>query len=189
MTVIAKFTSAQNAGDLNVVVVGWFMAGTVVSVTDTSGNLYTLAGGVTYSATNENEQIYYKCGIAGAAAAVNNVTATFATNGQDPAIRILEYSGIQTSGCFDSVGGGTSSTGTAMDGSVTTSHAHDLIVGATFQLNAATAADATFRNRGNDSFGNLAEDKEVQTTGTYHATATENTSGAWVLEVAAFKGS
>src|SRR5690348_13168042 len=42
------FTKAQTAGDLNVVVVGWETpTATVTSVTDSNGNVYTLAVGPT----------------------------------------------------------------------------------------------------------------------------------------------
>ena len=47
-SVAVTYTAAQSAGDLNVVVVGWNDASTTVSsVTDTSGNTYTLAVGPT----------------------------------------------------------------------------------------------------------------------------------------------
>ena len=47
-SVAVTYTAAQSAGDLNVVVVGWNDATTTVSsVTDTSGNTYTLAVGPT----------------------------------------------------------------------------------------------------------------------------------------------
>ena len=47
-TVTLPYTSAQTAGDLNVVVVGWNdTTAKVSSVTDTSGNTYTLAVGPT----------------------------------------------------------------------------------------------------------------------------------------------
>ena len=47
-SVAVTYTAAQSAGDLNVVVVGWNDASTTVSsVTDTSGNTYSLAVGPT----------------------------------------------------------------------------------------------------------------------------------------------
>ena len=47
-SVAVQFTSAQTAGDLNVVVVGWNdSTSSVSSVTDTKGNVYQLAIGPT----------------------------------------------------------------------------------------------------------------------------------------------
>ena len=47
-SVTVTYKAAQGAGDLNVVVVGWNdSTATVTSVTDTKGNVYTLAVGST----------------------------------------------------------------------------------------------------------------------------------------------
>ena len=73
-SVAVTYTAAQSAGDLNVVVVGWNDASTTVSsVTDTSGNTYTLAVGPTRG-TNLSQSIYYAKNIASAAANGNTVT-------------------------------------------------------------------------------------------------------------------
>ena len=41
----ATFSAAQNAGDFNLVVVNWDGSQQITSVTDTSGNTYSLLGG------------------------------------------------------------------------------------------------------------------------------------------------
>ena len=182
-----KFVQAQLAGDLNVVVVGWFMAGTVTSVVDTSGNLYAIATGPASSGP-ESQTIYYKCGIAGAAANANTVVVTFAGATQQPDVHVIEYSGTRAGACLDRAVSATGS-GTAMSvGSLATTHAHDLLVAATFQVNQATTGDPSYTSRGIDNFGDLVEDREVGATGTYQALATQNTSGAWVMQLAAFEG-
>ena len=90
-TVSVKFTSAQAAGDLNVVVVGWNNSTSVVStVTDTKGNVYTPAVGPTVVSGALSQSIYYAKNIAAAAAGANSVTVTFATAAAYPDIRILE---------------------------------------------------------------------------------------------------
>ena len=76
--------------------------------------------------------IYYAQNIAAAAAGANTVTVTFNTTVKYPDVRIVEYSGISTSGPLD-VAVGASGTGTSVSsGSVTTSNANDLLVGADY---------------------------------------------------------
>src|SRR5580658_7162744 len=67
------YTSAQNAGDLNIVVVGWYPGAgvSVSSVTDSKGNKYILAVGPTASSGNATESIYYAKSIAAATAGAN----------------------------------------------------------------------------------------------------------------------
>lgn len=173
----------QLAGDLTVIVVGWYPSNNTPVITDTAGNTYAVAVGPT-NTNNEYQTIYYLCGIP--AAASNTVTVTFATAIQ-PDVHVLEYTGIQATSCLDTVGSATGG-GTAMDVSTTTTHARDLLVASTFQLNQVSTADPAYTNRGINSFGDLVEDRVVTAAGTYHATATENTSGAWLMQLVSFKG-
>src|SRR5271167_2770009 len=80
-TVNVTFSASQAAGDLNVVVVGWFDTTAVVStVTDNSGNTYTRAVGpstISGSVWPISQSIYYAKNIAPAAAGANSVTVTF----------------------------------------------------------------------------------------------------------------
>ena len=74
-TVPVIYTSAQTAGDLNVVVVGWNdTTVTVSSVTDSEGNVYTRAVGPTVLSGQLSQAIYYAKNILGAAANTNTVT-------------------------------------------------------------------------------------------------------------------
>src|SRR5579875_2242897 len=93
-SVTVTYTAAQAAGDLNVVAVGWNdTTATVSSITDKSGNTYTLAVGPTVRSGFGTQSIYYAKNIAAAAAGANTVTVTFSTAAVYPDIRILEYSG------------------------------------------------------------------------------------------------
>ena len=84
---------------------------------------------------------------------------------------------------------GTTGIGTAMSvGPLLTTHAHDLLVASTFQLNQASAGDPGYTSRGINNFGDLVEDLEVNATGNYTALATQNSAGAWVMQLAAFEG-
>src|SRR5206468_120725 len=59
-TVNVTYAKAQNAGDLNVVIVGWNdTASTVSAITDSAGNAYTLAAGPTVLSGFLSQSIYY----------------------------------------------------------------------------------------------------------------------------------
>src|SRR5262249_45422929 len=91
-TVTVTFPSAQTAGNLNVVAVGWNDAtATVTSVTDSKGNPYPRAVGPTVRAGQATQSIYYASNIAAAAANSNIVTVRFNVAANYPDIRILEY--------------------------------------------------------------------------------------------------
>jgi hypothetical protein len=183
------FASAQIAGDLSVVMIGWYKAGSIVSVTDSSHNAYALAVGPTTSPTGvESQAVYYACSIAGAAAGANTVTVTFQSASQHPDVRIAEYSGIAGSACVDRTVSGTGTTTAIDSGSLTTTHAHDLLVGSNKVFYLTSAGDPTYTTRRISDFGDLVEDRVVTTTGSYHATATENMTGGWVMQLVAFAG-
>ncbi|MGH9356728.1 MAG: hypothetical protein ACRD10_11415, partial [Terriglobia bacterium] len=96
-TVAVPFTAAQAAGDLNVIVVGWNdSTATVSAVTDKSGNTYLRAVGPTIVGGTLSQSIYYAKNIAPAAAGANTVTVTFSAAAAYPDIRILEYSGADS---------------------------------------------------------------------------------------------
>lgn len=183
------FAKAQLPGDLDVVMVGWYKVGTVMSVVDSSNNTYVLAVGPTMTVGMESHAIYYACNIAAASANANTVTVTFQGAGQDPDVRIVEYAGIRTAVCLDrattNIG-----VGTAIDsGPLTTTHAHDLLVGGNKVFYLTSAGDASYVTRTITGYGDLVEDHEVTAVGTYNATATENMPGAWVMQLVAFAGS
>src|SRR6202030_1852969 len=76
--VTVPYVAAQTAGDLSLVVVGWNdSAAAVQSVTDTRGNVYTLAVGPTSQTDVGTQAIYYAANIAAAPANGNVVTVTF----------------------------------------------------------------------------------------------------------------
>jgi hypothetical protein len=95
-SVTVPYSSAQTAGDLNIVVVGWNDSATRIgSLKDSKGNIYQLAVGPTVTGAL-SQSIYYAKNIAAASAAANAVTVTFSGLASYPDIRILEYSGIDT---------------------------------------------------------------------------------------------
>src|SRR5579863_8514096 len=132
-TVSVNYAAAQTAGDLNVVAIGWNDSkSSVISVTDSSHNNYLVAAIPASSAGNGTHVIYYAQNIAGAAAGANTVTVTFSAIVLWPDVRIVEYSGIATSSALD-VSVGASGTGTSpSSGTVATTNANDLLVGANY---------------------------------------------------------
>jgi len=189
-TLSATFTSAQTAGDLNVVAIGWGSSTVgISSVTDTKGNIYTLAvGPTTMSGLAATTTIYYAKNIAAAAAGANTVTVTFNSAVPFPDIRMAEYSGINTSSPLD-VTAAASGTSTLSDsGSATTTNANDLLVGSNWFVLGTTSAGAGYTQREISGWdGDILEDRIVSSVGAYNATAAITTSSQWLMQMAAFK--
>jgi hypothetical protein len=181
-TVSVTYPSAQIAGDMNIVVVGWNdTTSTVQSVTDSAGNNYSLAIGPT-SGSALRESIYYASGIA---AGSNTVTVTFSKAAAYPDIRILEYKGVTA---LDMTAAASGSGTTASTGSVTTTSANELIFAADMISTTTKAAGTGFTARVvSIPDSDLAEDEVVTTAGSYSAAATLNSSGAWVIQIVSFK--
>ncbi len=188
-TLKVTYTAAQLSGDLNVVVVGWNDSAAVVSaVADSKGNTYTRAVGPTVERRTLSQSIYYAKNIASAAAGTNTVTVTFATAATSPDIRILEYSGADPTSPVDvtaaSSGNGTSSS----TGSASTTNATDLIFGANLVQTGTTGPGSGFTQRLLTSpDGDIAEDRMVTATGSCSATAPLSSSGAWIMQMVAFR--
>ena len=183
------FASAANAGDLSVVMVGWYKTGTLVSVTDTSHNAYALAVGPTMSAAGmESQAVYYACNIAAAAAGANTVTVTFQTANQDPDVRIAEYSGIAATACVDRTVAAMGS-GTAVDsGPLTTTHAHDLLVGSDKVCNLTSNGDPAYATRRISGFGDIVEGSRGHLGGQLRRESDPDIAGPWVIQLVAFAG-
>ncbi len=129
--VTIPFSAPQNAGDLNVVVVGWNdSAAQISSVRDSAGNAYTLAVGPTVQVGFATQSIYYAKNIASAAANANTVSVTFSAAANAPDIRIAEYSNVDPVNAFEASAAAQGSSVLASSGTVTTTSVNDLLVGA-----------------------------------------------------------
>jgi chitodextrinase len=187
--------SAQVAGDLNVVVVGWEHAtAEVSSVTDSNGNVYTLAVGPTQNSDHHlSQSIYYARGILAADASTNTVTVRF-TVPAHPAdlhadIRVLEYSGLDRVNPLDVTAAATGTTDVSNSGGATTTNAHDLLVGANLTHRHTSGPGIGFTKRLITSpHGDIAEDRVVTTAGSYSASAPLKGHGPWIMQMVAFKG-
>ena len=188
-TVNVTFTGAQTAGNLNVVVVGWSdSTAAVSSVTDSKGNVYTLAVGPTVQRGVASQSIYYAKNIASATAGSNTVRVTFSAAATYPDIRILEYSGADPNNPVDVTAAGSGNSNSSSSGSATTTNATDLIFGANLVQTTTTGPGSGFTRRILTSpDDDIAEDEMVTTTGSYSATAPIVPSGQWIMQMVAFR--
>ncbi len=189
VTLSAPYSAAQNAGDLNIVVVGWANTDTnVLSVTDTTGNRYALAVGPTLQTGIESQSIYFANNIAGAAAGANTVTVGFSAETAYVDLRILDYSGVDPLYPLDVTAAAQGTSATSASGPATTTVPNELIFGANYTQEETTGPGPGFTSRiitTPDS--DIAEDDIVTTAGSYNASATLNTSGSWIMQMATFR--
>lgn len=190
VTLTVPYTAAQTAGNLNVVAVGFISPAQIQSVTDTKGNIYSLAvGPTTEPAANQGQAIYYAKNIAAAAANANSVTVKFSAN-TFPDIRIAEYRGLDTSNPLDVSVAQIGELGAPSSGSATTTSAPDLLVGAVMAALQVGGVGPGYTGRVG-SAADLLEDEVVTTAGSYSATETARCTKEnvcpYVMQMVAFK--
>jgi hypothetical protein len=180
--VTVTYPGAQTIGDLNVVVVGWNdTSSTVVQVSDSAGNNYSLAIGPT-TGTGLRQSIYYAANIKGGS---NTVTVQFNQPAQFADVRILEYRGVNA---VDVTAGASGNSRTANSGTANTTAANELIFGANTVATGATGAGSGFTVRIiTKPDKDLAEDAVVTAIGSYSATGPVSPSGPWVMQMVTFK--
>ena len=129
-TVTVAYTSAQIAGDTNILAIGWNnTTSNITSVTDSAGNTYQLAVPTARGSRAQPGDLLCQQH-QGRCRRDNTVTVTFNASTPFIDIRALEYSGLDPVSPFD-VGASASGNGTsANSGTVTTSAAGELIFGA-----------------------------------------------------------
>ena len=186
-TVTATYQSAQLAGDLNVVVVGWNDSTAVVkSVTDSKGNVYLLAVGPTVQKGTATQSVYFAKNIATATANSNIVTVRFSANARYADIRILEYKGVDPNNPLDVA---TTATGrsSVSAGSATTTGANDLVLAANLVQTVSGGPGAGFTQRMLTYDGDIVEDRITSAAGTYNATSAVYPSAQWIMQMVAFR--
>jgi hypothetical protein len=182
------YPTAQAAGDLNVVIASWHGTGnSITSVTDTQGNTYALAIGITRG-TGLSQSIYYaKNSKAGA----NTVTLNYQSAVTNPELIVLEYAGADTQNPFLAAQGQAGLAGsakTASSGAISVP-ANVLIVGAGVTQNKYVSARAPYTQRVITAPQSraIAEDWLASTAGTYDAEANlSSTNAYYVMQLAAF---
>jgi glucose/arabinose dehydrogenase len=187
-TVSVTYTGAQTGGGTNVVAVGWNSAtSNVTSVTDSAGNTYQVAAPVARG-SGLSQTIYYAKNIKASAAGANTVTVQFAGSVPYADIRIAEYSGLDLVNPLDGAASQSGSSATATSGNVTTTATRDLLFGAgmtTGLFNGSPAGTTTRIITPID--GDIANDRNVTSIGTYNAGATLSGSASWLMQVVAFR--
>ncbi len=188
-SVTARFNSAQSAGDLNVVVIGWKDTTAQISrVADSAGNTYALAAGPTLHSGFGSQAIYYAKNIAAAGAGTNSVTVTFNTAARSPDLRILEYSGADTNNPLDVTVAGTGNSRNTNSGSATTTSSTDLILGTNLGASITSGPGNNFTKRLlSTPQGNLVEDRSVTSMGSYSASSSIFPAGNWIMQMVAFR--
>jgi chitodextrinase len=183
------FASAQTAGNLNVIVIGWKdTTAAVSSVTDSTGNVYALAVAPKANPGFVTQSIYFAKNIAGASANTNTVTVRFNVAAQYPDIRILEYSGLDQVNPIDVTAAAIGNSTAANSGVATTTNANDLIFGANTVSTGNASVGAGFTSRVITSpDDNLAEDMVVSAVGSYSANSSLTSSGPWVMQMVSFR--
>ena len=167
---------------------------TVTSVTDTKGNVYTLAVGPTVQpgpagGGGLSQAIYYAKNITGAAASGNAVTAQFSVAAANPDVRVIEYSGVDPTSPLDGATGLVGNSATSDSGSMTTTNGRDLLVAANTVFTSTTGPSAGFTRRViTYPDGDIAEDRAVTATGSYRATTALSGGGPWAMQMVGFKG-
>ncbi len=188
VTVASTYSAAQTAGNLNVVVVTWNDAtAQVQAVTDTTGNTYQRAVGPTTRSSAASQSLYFAINKTTTVAGANAVTVTFSVAATTPEIRIAEYSGIDPLQPLDVAVGSSGNSSSSSSGSATTRNAADLIVGANWASGVTTGAGSGYTARTITTPGDILEDRVVTSAGTYSATAPVSPSGAWIMQLAAFR--
>ena len=187
-SVPVTYTSAQTAGNTNILAIGWNNAtSNITSVTDSAGNTYQLAV-PTARGAGLSQAIYYAKNIKAAPAGTNTVTVTFNTATPYVDIRALEYSGLDTANPFEIGTSASGTSATANSGTVTTTTANALIFGAGMTTGGFSTAGTNFTTRIiTTPDADIAQDRIVTTAGAYNATAPLTGSAAWVMQVATFK--
>jgi len=179
------YPETQTQGNMNIVVIGWHdVVSAVQSVTDTLGNTYHLAIGPT-TGNKIRQSIYYAPNIHSGS---NTVTVTFNRAAATPDIRVLEYSGLNTTSPLDVTAGAHSNSALANSGPATTRYAIELVFGADIVSATSTRGPgAGFTPRILTNDGDIAEDAIKTVVGGYAVSAPLNAGGPWVSQMATFK--
>ena len=179
------FTTPENAGDLNVVVVGWSdQTASVTSVSDTNGNNYVLAS--TSGGNGNSLAIYYARNISVSSTTTPTVTVAFTNPAEIADVRVLEYTGFSSNALTVDNWIGNTGTGSPATSTMATTSTSDLLVGAgtTGYSFAAGGLPGYMTARGGvNGFGDVTMDSNgAVAAGGYQATANV-ASGSWVMQM------
>jgi hypothetical protein len=188
-SVSVRFSLAQTAGDLNVIAIGWAdTAAQIQSVVDSRGNVYRVAVGPTVQTGVATHAIYYAANIVSASANANAVTVTFSAPAAYPDIRIAEYRGVDPVNPIDVTSASMGSGSLSNSGTVQTTNANDLLVGANKVRTVTAGPGAGYTSRAlTNPNGDILEDRIVTSPGSFSATAPVSPANYWIMQLVAFR--
>jgi glucose/arabinose dehydrogenase len=184
-TVNVPYSSAQTAGNTNIIAVGWNDAtSTITSVTDSRGNDYELATPIRRG-DGLSQAIYYAPNVR---AGTNTVTVQFGSAVPFADVRVTEYGGLDPTDPFDATASSSGTSATAGTGELTTTSPVELIFAAGMTAGAFNGSSAGFTTRVITSpDADIVADRVVTSAGTYSAGATLSGAAAWVMQAATFR--
>jgi glucose/arabinose dehydrogenase/chitodextrinase len=187
-SVATVFPNAQTAGNLNVVVVGWNDSTSVIaSVADSAGNVYQVAAPTTRG-TGISQAVYYARNIVGSGAGANAVAVAFGQPAPYVDVRIAEYSGLDRTNPLDVAVSAFGSTQAVDSGTVSTTVAYALLVGAGTTSGAFIGPGSGYTLRViTQPDSDILEDRAVTSAGAYGASAPQVGSANWVMQMVAFR--
>jgi hypothetical protein len=181
------FSSNNTAGNLIILALDWnSQAVSVLSVTDTKGNVYSAAAppvnGDSGNLGSWRDQIFYAKNIGGGANTVN-VEFSGAVTAE---IYIHEYSGADQSSPLDVTASSVGASATPDSGSKTTNFPNELVFGYCQGSVVSCTQGTNFATRRTDN-GNLSEDMIATSTRSYSASANLAGSNDWIMSMATFR--
>jgi hypothetical protein len=186
--VVATFPSLQAAGDLNVVFIAWADGDArVISVTDTSGNLYLRAHAI--STVGLGTQVaYYAADISHAAPQANSVRVMFSSDVKMPTLGIAEYHGVARERTLERAAGGAVDSSVVPGEILATSSAGDLLVAGASTTGRLLGSGPDYTQRLlTDQSSFLIEDRSISAAGRYGATAAQNPAGHYLIQLLALR--
>lgn len=185
----ATFPSTQTAGDLAVVFVAWRDSDAeVVSISDTSGNLYLRAGSISHAGA-ATQVVYYASNLAAAPPRRNTVKVLFSNPVDESTLAIVEYHGVDPLKPIEATAGTAGTSANADTGSLSTSNAEDLLVSSVFTAGHIQGPRPFYRQRLLTEGGSfIVEDNAVTAAGTYDATAPQRLDSWYVTQLLALRG-
>jgi hypothetical protein len=188
-TVSRAYASAQTAGNTNIIAIGWnSSSGTISSITDSRGNVYQVAAPIARG-SGLSQAIYFANNIAGAPAGGNTVTVTFSSAQPYVDLRISEYGGLSPMNPVDVASSSSGTSNSATSGTVTTSGPNELLFAAGTTIGSFSGATGGFATRIiTNPDADIVQDRIVNATGSYAATASLGGSAAWLMQLVTFRG-
>ena len=182
--VSVAYSSAQTASNANILAIGWNdETASISTLSDSAGNAYRIAV-PTFRGNGLSQAIYYAIDIK---AGSNTVTVTFNQPAVFVDLRVTEYSGLRQTNAFDVGASASGMGGNASSGPATLSATNELLFGAGMTATTFSAAGAGFTRRViTIPDADIVEDTVASAAGIYSATAPLS-SGAWLMQLAAFK--